>query len=306
MDNSKPLVSICMISYNHEPYIAQAIESVLMQVGDFSIELVIGEDFSKDRTRAICLEYEGKYPDKIRLLKRNSNVGASINFVDTLQNCHGKYVAILEGDDYWTDRFKLQKQVNFLEANSSFSMCFHDVEDLYADGKFGQATYCSGLGKDTFDIYDETAFVNIPTLSVLFRNRVFKLPNDFTEMAIGDWPLFMLLSEKGDFKYLDEVMGVYRKHQGGVNSVVPAFVQNANKTKAIEKVIGWFRDKKRYDVVERLQAQLSKSYYYQSVLYLQNNNKKESFSFYRKLLTQTPLMAGLNYKLKYPIKYLTS
>ena len=102
-DEFSPLVSICVITYNQEKYIAQAIDGVLMQQTDFPIELIIGEDCSPDNTRKICLDYKNKYPDKIKLLLPDKNKGSMRNFIDTMQAANGKYIALCEGDDYWTD-----------------------------------------------------------------------------------------------------------------------------------------------------------------------------------------------------------
>jgi len=122
-----------MITFNQEKFIAQAIESALMQHANFKYEIVIGEDYSTDRTRDIVLEYQEKYSDRIKLLLQGKNVGMHKNFVDTYYACRGKYIALLEGDDYWTDAHKLQKQVDFLENNPNFSICFHNMQIIYAN-----------------------------------------------------------------------------------------------------------------------------------------------------------------------------
>ena len=111
-----PKVSVCMISYRHAAFIAQAIESVLAQQCDFEIELVIGDDCSPDGTGAICDEFARRDP-RVRLLPRDRNLGVMANFSRTLQACRGEYVAVCEGDDYWIDPLKLAKQVAFLDAH---------------------------------------------------------------------------------------------------------------------------------------------------------------------------------------------
>src|SRR5215831_15832736 len=120
------ILSVCVITYNHEEYIAEALEGVLKQVTDFPFEVVIGEDKSADRTREICESYAAKYP-QIRILPPEENMGMMKNFWRTWKACQGKYIAYLEGDDYWTDPLKLQKQVDFLEANPGYSTCFHNI-----------------------------------------------------------------------------------------------------------------------------------------------------------------------------------
>lgn len=215
---NKPLVSALMITYNHEPYIGQAIEGVLMQRTDFPIELVIGEDCSTDRTREICLKYQQKHPDIIRLLLNETNIGMMPNFVQTLQACQGKYIALCEGDDYWTDPYKLHKQVDFLERDSDFIGTFHDSIILNeATGteklRIGDAIIDEEPDLDSL-IYQK----NSPTASLLFRN-VFTsdfLPTHFETIANGDYLLIVLLARYGKFKYFNSPMSVYRVHAGGV------------------------------------------------------------------------------------------
>ncbi|MCF6185625.1 MAG: glycosyltransferase, partial [Bacteroidales bacterium] len=115
-------VSILMLTYNHEKFIAQAIESVLMQKVSFNYELIIGDDCSQDNTQKIIREYQKKHPDIIKPVLRTKNIGANNNFVDIFKKATGKYIALLEGDDYWTDPNKLQKQVDFLEANPEYGI----------------------------------------------------------------------------------------------------------------------------------------------------------------------------------------
>ena len=125
-----------MITYNHERFIAQAIEGVVMQKTQFSYELVIGEDCSTDNTRVIAESYVRKYPDIIRLLPAEKNLGIWANGLRTLKECKGKYLAFCEGDDYWTSPEKLAKQVEMLEKHPGYSICFHNVLVQYEGGEF--------------------------------------------------------------------------------------------------------------------------------------------------------------------------
>ena len=132
------LVSVLMITFNHEQFIAQAIDSVLMQQTDFEYEIIIGEDCSTDRTREIVIEYAERNPEKIRPLLHDHNLGlmGRYNFVAAYKMCHGKYIALLEGDDYWTDPHKLQKQVVFLENHPECSLCAHNTRIVIEDCEF--------------------------------------------------------------------------------------------------------------------------------------------------------------------------
>ena len=121
------LVNVCMITYNHRFFISEAIESILQQETDFDYMLLIGEDNSTDGCREICEQYAARFPEKIRLITSSVNVGMMQNFLRTYRACEAPYIAFCEGDDYWTDTKKLQKQVDFMEHNPNYSSCFHNV-----------------------------------------------------------------------------------------------------------------------------------------------------------------------------------
>ncbi len=210
-------VSVCMITYNHENFIEQALESVLKQETDFPVEIVIGEDFSKDRTREICHDYATKYPGVIKLIATEHNVGMQKNFFRTYKECDGKYIAFIEGDDYWTDPLKLQKQINFLESNTDFSACLHNVLiKSFRNGVEKEWIMHEKLPKDTFDTEDVLGPWFIPSPSFVFVNYPdFEIPDWFFNCTYGDLPIMLLLSLRGKFKYLPEVMGVYRLHDKG-------------------------------------------------------------------------------------------
>jgi len=126
-------LSICIITYNHEKFIVQALEGALKQKCNFSYEMVIGEDCSTDNTLAICKDFAQRYPDKIRLFHREQNMGMMNNLVATIDACKGGYIALLEGDDYWTDENKLMRQVEFLDAHKEYSICSHNVKIAYGN-----------------------------------------------------------------------------------------------------------------------------------------------------------------------------
>ena len=129
-----PVVSVHMITYNHEPYIRQSIESVMMQKTDFEFELVIGEDASQDKTREICFEYQKKYPDKIRVLWWHENVSKfGGNGRRTRAHCRGEFIAFCEGDDYWIDPLKLQKQVDIMRKHPNVGLCFSQKRIIDSD-----------------------------------------------------------------------------------------------------------------------------------------------------------------------------
>lgn len=210
-------VSVLMTAYNHESFIAQAVESAVEQKANFDFEVVIGEDCSTDRTREILREYEASFPDKVRLLLRETNWGGRRNFVDVLGVCQGEYIAILEGDDYWTSPEKLQRQVDFLDAHPDCSICFHPILVVFEDAS--QKPYLSGVSfKDqVFTLSDLLERNLIPTCSVMFRNKLLpELPDWFHHTPTADWPLHILNAQFGDIGYLDHTMAVHRIHSESV------------------------------------------------------------------------------------------
>lgn len=207
-----PKVSVCMIAYNHEPYISEAIQGVLSQKTDFQVELVIGEDLSTDGTRKLCEMFQQEFPDIIRLIGREKNLGMSDNFVDTVRQCRGAFVAMCEGDDYWTDPLKLQRQVDFLEASPDYSACFHDVEVVYLNREKASHTVIADP-RDEFSFSEIVAKgALIPTCSLVFRNYTEDFDND---LILLDWVLQLLLARRGKLKRMSGVMAVYRQHSGG-------------------------------------------------------------------------------------------
>lgn len=213
-------VSVCLITYNHEQYIQQCLESILDQETNFDLEVVIGEDYSKDNTRFICQQYAERYPHLIRLVPADKNIGMIKNFHRNLKECDGKYVAFIEGDDYWTDKLKLQKQVDFLEVNTDYSSCFHNVlMKQERNGEDKEWVLHQSLKKERFNTEDVLGPWFIPSLSFVFRNyKDLDLPEWFFNCKYGDLPMMLLLSLRGDIKYINEVMGVYRLHDTGMTT----------------------------------------------------------------------------------------
>jgi len=208
-----PLLSVCVITYNHVNYIRQAIEGVLMQKTSFNFNLIIADDFSTDGTREIILEYKRKNPEKIDLILQSSNVGGAQNWINLLDSPKSKYIAYLEGDDYWIDEQKLEKQVQILEAESDIVLVFHNTLDDVKGIK--KMKYEHPL-KSTFDFDDFASFLYARSLSIVFRNLKSKLPDPFKFLRLGDWPFALYLLQDGKARYLHETMGVYRFHEAGV------------------------------------------------------------------------------------------
>lgn len=212
-------VSVFMITYNHERFVGEAIQSIVSQKTNFDFELVIGEDKSSDNTRAVCEQYASKYPDIIKLLPSDRNYGPMGNTIRVLEACTGKYVAMCEGDDYWTDTNKLQKQVDFLESHPDFTMCFSRVDIIdELEYKWPDEKFFPNPGKDVFTIEDFIlSEMNImPTPTVLFKNVLPRpFPDFFHKAGAGDTLIQLFIAEQGKTKCFDEKMAAYRNHAGG-------------------------------------------------------------------------------------------
>lgn len=236
MSTRRPTVSVCCITYNHEQFLVQTIESVLMQQTDFEVEMVIGEDCSTDSTRRIAQAYEKQYPGRIRVLTPNTNLGIMPNLMATMAACQGEYIAFLEGDDYWTDANKLQIQVEALRANPDCALCFHDAE-IFDDGEpdqpvlvFSQQVAAHALPPPTaqgatrrFTQLDlARAGWIIPSASMLFRASSLPqpLPAWFAGVYSGDYTLHLLSTRRGPALYLPRLMSRYRQHDQSVSSTM--------------------------------------------------------------------------------------
>lgn len=214
---AEPLISVCLITYNHFNYIRLAIDSVLSQKLDVPWEFIIADDSSTDGTAEIVADYKRQYPDLIRLVVHEKNLGPGLNFVNLINSTEGKYIAYLEGDDYWIDDLKLWKQYKFLEENEQISICYHQVKwvdsfgmDLqWNDIKPGTPTnaYDPAVSKMS-DLLEKGWFMR--SCSLFFRTIY--LPHGFDKLMSGDYALHVLLAAHGDIGFLKELMGAYRIH----------------------------------------------------------------------------------------------
>jgi glycosyltransferase involved in cell wall biosynthesis len=209
-------VSVCMVTYNHERYIAQAISSVLEQQTSFPIEVIVGEDCSTDGTRQIVEEFAAANPSLIQLRLAERNQGGKLNFTGTLGQARGEYVVILEGDDYFTDPLKLQRQVEALDSRPDWAICFHPARCHYEGDLLGPAFTPENWDRGEATIIDLFERNFIPTSGAMFRRRLTgALPPWFMEIDAGDWALHILNAAHGNIGFLPEPMSAYRIHSAG-------------------------------------------------------------------------------------------
>lgn len=250
-DYKDPCVSVWVITYNHSKFIRRCLDSILSQKTDFDYEICLGEDDSNDGTREICQEYEKKYPGMIRLFLRDRNDSNrykcrgpwQYNFIETFRACRGKYIAICDGDDFWTDDQKLKKQVTFLEEHPNFSGCFHKISMVDEKGRFLKPDMgYPPKRQDSYSIDYLLRYSNFsPMLSVVFRNHDNVAPEWIKDAPFGDMIIHAGNLMRGDYGFIDEVMGCYRIHRGGLASGTTR-LKNVKVTLSVYKLIGYHFD----------------------------------------------------------------
>ena len=203
-----------MVTYNHARYVAKAIESALMQRTRFPIEIVIGEDGSTDGTGAIVESYQRAHPDRVRARVRERNVGVHRNALETLAACRGEFIAILEGDDYWTSPDKLQRQVDLLDAHPEASLSFHQA--LVVDEEGNGSRIVPDPRDGPFDLAALFRRNFVPTPSMVYRRAAFEgFPPWYPEIGAADWLLLILLGRRGTFAFIPEALCAHRQLRPG-------------------------------------------------------------------------------------------
>lgn len=210
-----PRVSVCMVTFEHEEYVDQALRSALTQDLE-DIEVVVGDDASSDRTLEIVRGW-ARRDARVRVLPADEVLGPRANYMRTLTACRGGYICQLDGDDYWTDRRKLRMQADLLDAVPDCSMCFTAAQDVDESGKpLGGVTRPSVLSPRYKLEHFATANL-ASSCAVMWRRGVFgPLPGWFKDVPVGDWTMHMLHAEHGDIAYIDLNMAAYRKHPRGI------------------------------------------------------------------------------------------
>jgi glycosyltransferase involved in cell wall biosynthesis len=213
-----PKVTVFCLAYNQAKYIRQCLDGILTQETNFGIEILINDDASSDGTRRIIQEYAKKHPGIIKpvLQKTNQYSKGKRNFIIRylMPKMRGEYLAICEGDDYWTDPKKLQKQVDFLDANPDYALCFHKVLVKYEDGSVDDQVYPDVANKSWYTRAQLLKLNYIQTNSVMYRRQAYDDVSN--QVTPGDWYLHLYHAQFGKIKLIDEVMSVYRKHKGGM------------------------------------------------------------------------------------------
>ncbi|PTQ99603.1 glycosyltransferase involved in cell wall biosynthesis [Mucilaginibacter yixingensis] len=228
MKDNNLMLSVCCITYNHEKFIGEALDGFLMQKTNFSFDIVIGDDCSTDGTSDVITTYQEQYPDKIKLIRSSKNIGAHENMRNVVKACTGKYIALCDGDDYWTDPNKLQKQVDFLEQHPDYVMCCHYTRVI--DTNYN-TLHVDPSPKPLVHTYHDLLVgkqEETKTATVVYRN-VQEISQIFDEAWYLDFnaadkllKIFATYKTAGKIYVMPEVMSCYRNHVGGIWSMIEA------------------------------------------------------------------------------------
>ncbi len=213
--DSDLIVSVIAITYNHEKYIKQALESIVNQTTNFKFEVIVADDCSTDDTQNIIRNFSKTYPDLIIPILREKNIGPQKNFKDAIMRARGKYIALCEGDDFWTDTSKLQSQVEYFQSHHGTSLCFHPVNVFY-EGVYKQKNeiYPPAQNNSVFTLEELLKWNYIQTNSVMYKKQDYSnLPIDILPL---DHYLHLMHAKNGKIGFIDRTMSAYRRHPGGL------------------------------------------------------------------------------------------
>lgn len=262
-----PVVSICCITYNHEKYIAEAMDGFLAQTTNFQFEIIVGDDHSTDNTPLILADYAVRFPNIVKLISHSENIGMMLNFKKTFESCKGKYIALCEGDDCWTSINKLQKQIDFMDKNSDFAICFHQCANLDQENQKIIKNYPHYSDEKEFSLTDLFTTNIANTCSVIYRNFQIEIPDFFKILKLGDWPLHMLHAQYGKIKYFPDNLGIYRIHPEGVWTSAQMYEKLEQVNKMLKEIDAFFH----HQYSDHINATIGKNMFHQS-MYLVNHN----------------------------------
>lgn len=292
-----PKLSVILITYNHEKYIEKALDSVLSQVTDFPFEIVIGDDCSPDDTKNIIREYRDKYPDIIRIVHREKNTGRpTLNVYETTMKCRGDYLAYLEGDDYWTDSDKLQKQMDFLNEHPEYIACTHShkmIDDNGNDITDSEILKISDMykwsGEFTMDDFEKSGFWPGHYASVVSKNIYKNKKHDYTILYkshdfVDDGQILLFLLMEGKIYRLDDEMSVWRyvKKAGGNSWTSRSMKRNIQKEDILMsmELMKWLE--KEYSLRDYAKIKAKKDF--ETALYLYSSSpSKENWQTVREI-----------------------
>lgn len=283
-DEHRPLVSVAITTYNQESTIAQTLDSILAQQGDFTMEIVVGEDASSDGTRRICEEYAARYPNIIRLLPAAPNKGLLRNYRDVIRACRGKYIAECAGDDYWNGTDSLAQKIAFLETHPEYGVVHTDHDILHMDSGYLEHAHRKSRGQRLHSDrpYAELMGENpsgIAALTVLIRADLMRRYVDLDHyidlgFLMEDLPTWLELSQHTLFKYMDISSATYRLAEGSACNNAHNFARNERFTRNVTEVKAYFL--RKYPIADLSEEMLWNRFYKEMVVAALRNNGSQS------------------------------
>lgn len=269
MSEKELMFSVSLITYNQEEFIAQTIESIVNQKHGYSYELIIGDDASHDRTPKIIKEYAEKYPDIIKPIFNQSNMGILKNFSNVLSHCKGKYIMECAGDDWWLPG-KVQKQISFMEENPDVGMCYGKVQ-AYKNGR--KSAEFEGVKRETFDelLYKGNI---IPAVTVCYRREVYEkyvkdIKPDTQNWLMEDYPMWLYMSHESKIRFLNEKFACYRILPGSASHNTNNIEKNLAFQKSFWNIQDFFS--RRY--LDK-QFEPFNEHYVRALIYVSEKNRK--------------------------------
>lgn len=259
--NVKPdiMVSVCVQTFNQKKYLGQCLESILIQKTNFNFEILLGDDDSSDGTRELCLKYTKKYPDKIRLFLHHRNNNIKIDGKDTglfnsfynIYSARGKYIAYCDGDDFWLDENKLQKQVDFLEKNINYVISYHRIITMNESNEKVKRPYDDHFAKDFKSSELQQVLVQPPISTWCFRNKIKEIPIEMTKTINADNFWISLLGSYGAGKFQHNVEpSCYRIHTKGIWSLANRDFQLKSKMNTYSVLMEYYSSKNNLQLSE--------------------------------------------------------
>ena len=274
------LVSVAMTAYNQEKFIAQSLESIINQKCDFNYEIIIGEDCSTDQTRDIIKDYQQKYPEIVKPIFRDNNVGAQQNSVEVIHATRGKFIAFCEGDDYWVDTSKLQKQVDHMNTHE-YAGVFSKVKYVNKDDEL--LGYSEDVPKDILPLSFEYLLQKNPVHTCSFmirRDILIEIEDIIIRAPYGDFVMFVASSYYGKLGFIDEMMAVYRKNVGVMHTWT-----NANAQLMRIDILNLFSKDERFTEMKKMLRISKRFHYYKLTIYkVKEHRFMDAFKFYIKTL----------------------
>lgn len=237
--NDEIVVSVCISAYNHREFIEETLNSILEQECNFNYEVVLSNDFSTDNTHSVISQYLEQHPNayRIRYYNQQTNLGINANLIFTLENAAGKYIALLEGDDYWLDKHKLQKQFDFMEDNKDYTLCTAAYRTITVDNKLVDRKLHENIEGKTYEFSTTKSFM--PNyLNMFFRRQVLDIEKLKTFSYSGDNVIFLMCLSKGKAYFHNEIFGFRRIHS---QSAWTAKSETEKKRMGIEQLKGLYR-----------------------------------------------------------------